>query len=83
MSRDDARIIDAALGQLSPVDRVVTLVASIITRKPEAMSGTLSMIAITAAMAGYLSLEDRIMLAEIMRDAADEVEHRREKVTIS
>lgn len=75
MTPETARAIDRALGDLSPIDRVASLVASIVTRK-DADKAVLSMVALTTCMAKFLDAPARIAIAEILRDAADEVERR-------
>lgn len=80
MSRESTRIINAVLRELPLDDQLASLICCIIERKPQAMSALVSMSAIMTAMAGYLSEGDRIALAEILRDSADHVEHRRQVV---
>jgi hypothetical protein len=58
------------------------LIASIITRKSQAIPAVFSMLAVTTAMAKYLPFETRVQLAELLRDASDEDEQRRQKVTV-
>lgn len=82
MSPDQARAVDQVLGDLPLDDRLVALVVSIITRKPQAIPAVLSMIAATAAMTRGLSHNNRVMIAELLRDCADHVERRQEVVRI-
>jgi hypothetical protein len=77
MSRDE---ILGAIRSLSADERLGELVVAILERRSERMSAPISMIATVTAMAKYLSHRDQILLAEIMRDAADHVEHRRRQL---
>jgi hypothetical protein len=63
-------------------ERLAELIITIVERRSEAMAAPISMAAVITAMAQYLNRRDRIALAEILRDAADRVEHRREVVRI-
>jgi hypothetical protein len=76
MTPETTRAIDQALGELPLIDRITALMCSVITRKPEATKGVVSMIAIVTAMAKYLDAPERVAAAEILRDAADAVERR-------
>ncbi len=80
MSRESTRIINAVLCELPIEDRMCALVASILSRKREADPGVLSMLAVTTAMAKLLSARERMMVAELVRDTADEIERGREVV---
>lgn len=82
MSPRSAYAVDEALGNLPLLDRIAALVCSVITRKPEAVKGTVAMIATATAMAKLLDGPERVALAEILRDSADEVEARREHVQV-
>jgi hypothetical protein len=79
MSRESARIIHAALLELPLEEQVIALICALVERrKPEPLRALVSMSAAITAMARYLAKDDRIALAEILRDSADEVERRRE-----
>lgn len=82
MSPEGNRAVDAALAGLSVDDRIAALVVSILTRRPQAVRAVLLMIAATVSLTRGLSHRDKVMLAECMRDAADETERRREKVAV-
>lgn len=82
MSPRSAYAVDEALGNLPLLDRIAALVCSVITRKPEAVKSTVAMIATATAMAKLLDGPERVALAEILRDSADEVEARREHVQV-
>ena len=82
MTPETTRAIDRALGDLPLLDRIMMLMCSVIMRKPEAVKGTVAMIATATVMAKQLGEPERIAIAEILRDAADAVEHRRQKVHI-
>jgi hypothetical protein len=80
MSRETSRIVHAVLRELPPDEQLASLICAIIERKPQAMSALVSMLAVLGVMARHVSTENRIALAELMRDAADELERRRVKV---
>jgi hypothetical protein len=82
MTPETTRAVDQALAKLPLDDRVVALIANIITRRPQAVPAVLSMLAVTTAMTRYLPFATRVQLAELLRDAADEVERMRQKVPI-
>ena len=52
-------------------DQVCALTCAIIQRKPRAMSALVNMVAVIGAMSRYISTENRIALAEFLRDVAD------------
>ena len=81
MPRSAAQI-DAAFGDLPLDDRVAALVVSMVTRRPEAMLACVSLLSLVSVLASEMSLVDRVTLAELARDAADHVEHRRELVHV-
>jgi hypothetical protein len=74
MASKSAKAVDAALGDLPIDDRVAALVCSLITRKPQAVSAILSLCSLIAIMTSRLDLS-RMMVAEVVRDFADEIEH--------
>ena len=78
----NARAVDAALAALPLDDRIAALVTNILTRRPDAIKGVLLMIAATVALTRHLSHANKIMMAECLRDAADETERRKESVRI-
>lgn len=82
MSPENVRAVDQALGDPPLDDRVAALVVSTITRRPQAVPAIFSMIATATAMTRELPLTNRVQLAEIMLDAADEIERRRQVVHI-
>lgn len=79
MSRE---IVHAVLRELPPDERLAALICAVVERKPQAMSALVSMLAVLGVMAHHLSSENRIAFAELMRDAADEIEQRRVTVPI-
>lgn len=79
MSRE---IVHAVLRELPPDEQLAALICVIIERKPQARSALVSMLAVLGVLARHLSSENRIAFAELMRDAADEIEQRRVKVPI-
>ena len=59
------------LGTLSLDERVTALVVSIITRDPEAVGAIVRLFACGIGDGRPIVLENRIALAELMRDCAD------------
>jgi hypothetical protein len=82
MTPDAQRTIDETLAHLPLDDRMFALIACIVERKPQATRAVVSLIAAVTAMAGVLDAAERIAIAEILRDSADRVEQRRERVPI-
>ncbi len=82
MTQKTARAVDDALGGLPLDDRLVALVVSVITRRPEAIRAVLSLLSLTSVLARELPLAQRIALSEVARDVADEIERRRHVVPI-
>ncbi len=82
MTQKTARAVDDALGDLPLDDRLVALVVSVITRRPEAIRAVLSLLSLTSVLARELPLAQRIALSEVARDVADEIERRRHVVPI-
>jgi hypothetical protein len=76
MSREATRIVHAMLDTMPAEDRLALLVATIVERRPGALSALVSMSAVLAAMARHLSERDKIALSEVLRDVADAVEQR-------
>lgn len=58
------------------------LICSVVERDPGAVRPIAGLIAFAVRMANMLPIESRVVLAERMRDAADEIEQRRQKVPI-
>ena len=82
MSRDNARLIDAMLREFPLRERIIALVVNLIRDKQGPMSPIISMTACISTMAKHLREEERIALAELLRDAADHCEHRREVMPV-
>ena len=82
MTQKTARAVDDALGDLPLDDRLVALVVSVITRRPEAIRAVLSLLSLTSVLTRELPLAQRIALSEVVRDVADEIERRRHVVPI-
>ncbi len=81
---DDALRIHGALCKL-PLDvQMATLICAIVERRPQAMRALVSMSSVMAVMAdaACLSEVNRVALAEVVRDCADEIEHGREVVRV-
>jgi hypothetical protein len=76
------RTLDA-LAEMSADEQLATLICCIVERRPQAMSAVVSMAAVIAVMAQHFNETNRIALAEILRDIADDVEHRRQVVHIA
>ena len=51
MTQKTARAVDDALGDLPLDDRLVALVVSVITRRPEAIRAVLSLLSLTSVLA--------------------------------
>ena len=82
MTQKTARAVDDALGDLPLDDRLVALVVSVITRRPEAIRAVLSLLSLTSVLTRELPLAQRIALSEVVPDVADEIERRRHVVPI-
>jgi hypothetical protein len=79
----DVHIVDAVLGALSPDEQLASLICCIVERRPQAVRGLVSMTAVITLMAQYLSIENKIALSEVLRDAADTIEHQKQLVHIN
>jgi hypothetical protein len=70
----DLHEIDTALGDLPLGDRVISLVASMVRRETEGKRAAALLIGLVAAMAHFMKPNERVILAELLRDVADDVE---------
>lgn len=82
MSHENMRAIDEMLRGMPVDDKIAMLIISLIEFRPGAVDVVLSLIATIGVMTRGLSREKQVMLSELLRDLADRVEHRREKVPI-
>jgi hypothetical protein len=80
MSREE---ITELLWSLPADERLAMLCCSVIERDPGATAAVKGLIAVATAMARRLNVEQRFELAEVLRDSADEIERRRQKVPIA
>lgn len=78
MSHENMQAIDEALRGMPVVDRLSALLVSIIEVNPGALNVSLKMLNATMALSRGLCLEDRIRIAEAMRDRADVLERTHE-----
>jgi len=76
MPRKAQQAIDEVLATLPVEDRLSALLISIIERNPDALAVSLTMISATTKLSRGLSVENRIRVAEAMRDRADLLERR-------
>jgi hypothetical protein len=82
MSPENLRTIDDALRGMPLDDKIAALIISCIEYRPDAVGAVLSLIATINVMTRGMSQQKQIMLAELLRDCADGVEHRRQKLPI-
>jgi hypothetical protein len=82
MHLDDnqVRCVDRALGDTPLDQRVSALVAGLVSRRTEGVRATISLLALVSAMGSFLTFEERVILSEICRDTADELEREVERV---
>ena len=74
-----AREIDAYLGDVDVNDRIIHVCASMVRRESEGRRAVASMIGLVAAISDFLTLGERYMVAELLRDTADRIERCDEK----
>ncbi len=79
MSRDE---LNKALWSLPHGERLAMLTCSIVEQNPGAVFAIKAIIAVASHMARQLTVEQRYMLAENLRDEADKLE-RRQSVPIT
>lgn len=66
--------INQMLDEIPSDDRVVALLVSILMRESEAVPSLVKLLAALTALASHLSKERRFLIAELLRDAADQTE---------
>ncbi len=71
--RTDTQVIDEVLAGLSPCDRIVALIFSVIERDPRAGHAVAALITTAMFMGRQLSPVQREALAFLMHEAADEL----------
>lgn len=76
MSPDPRQAVAAALRNLPVEDQLGALLIAIIELNPDALSVSFRMLSATIALSKGLSAENRIRVANAMRDRADVLEHR-------
>ena len=69
-----AREIDAYLGDVDLNDRIIHVVASMVRRQSEGRRCIASLIGLIAAISNFLKFEERYLISEMLRDAADRIE---------
>jgi hypothetical protein len=79
MARDE---LTKALWQLPYSERMAALSCSVVEEHPGATAAVRGLLELAAIMAARLLFEQRVELAERLRDLADHIERRREHVPI-
>lgn len=64
------------INTLEPTEREALLICSILERGNDPVSPIIEIVKAVRVLAQYLDIKDRILIAERLRDAADECEHR-------
>jgi hypothetical protein len=82
MASKGAKAVDAALGDLPIDDRVAALVCSFVMRKTQSLVAVASLSSLISLISIHVEMTsaERIILAEGLRDVADAVEHKQERV---
>jgi kynureninase len=76
--------LDELLGAVPLDRRIGHLVVSLIGRKPENVRACGSLLSLFAVLAAHMQMSniERVLIANELRDLADEVEHARERVEV-
>jgi hypothetical protein len=80
MTLANTRTIDDTLRGFPVDDRIASLIITLFARSPDFMRLVLSCVATINVASRRVSRTDQIIVAELLRDAADEVEHRRARI---
>jgi hypothetical protein len=83
MQPENMRTIDITLRDMPLDDRIASLIISCVEYRPDAVGAVISLIATIGVMTRRLSQTNQIMLAELLRDCADHVEHRRQVIRVN